>query len=72
MFLRRKDTKGVEECRNLTLYKGLECANYRETSLLSVGREGIWGILIERVISNSDRVIGEEQCGLREGRGCIH
>ena len=57
------------------LYKGkgdrFECANYRGISLLSVVGKVYGGILIERIRVSSDRAIGEEQCGFREGRGCV-
>ena len=52
------------------MYKGkgehFKCAN-----LLSLVGKVYGGILIDRIRSSADRVIGEEQCGLREGRGCI-
>ena len=57
------------------LYKGkgdhLECANYRGISLLSVVGKVYGTILIERIRKSVDRAIGEEQCGFREGRGCV-
>ena len=57
------------------LYKGKgersECANYRGISLLSVVGKVYGGILIDRIRSSVDRAIGEEQCGFREGRGCV-
>ena len=57
------------------LYKGKgehsEFAYYRGTSLLSMEGKLYGGILIDRIRSSVDRVIGEEQCGSREGRGCV-
>merc|ERR1739841_243457 len=56
------------------LYKGkgdpLECKNHRGKSLLSVPGKVYGRILIERVIENSERQIGEEQSGFRKGRSC--
>ena len=44
-----------------------ESANYWGISLLSVVDKVCGGILIDRIRSSVDRVIGEEQCGFREG-----
>ena len=57
------------------LYKGkgsrFECQNYRGISLLSVVGKVYGRILIDRVRKSTDEAIGEEQCGFRQGRGCI-
>ena len=49
----------------MPLYKGKgersECANYRGISLLSVVGKVYGGILIDRIRSSVDRVIGEAQ-----------
>ena len=59
------------------IYKGKgdrsECKNYRGISLLSIpGKVSLYGrILIEKVRSLTERLIGEEQCRFRSGRGCV-
>ena len=57
------------------LYKGKgdrgECKNYRGISLLSIPGKVYGRILIERVRMMTEGKIGEEQCGFRNGRGCI-
>ena len=61
--------------RLVPIYKGKgdkkDCSNYRGISLSSVvgkiyGRE-----LIEKVKNITNNLIGEEQCGFRDGRGCV-
>ena len=57
------------------LYKGngdkCKCSNSRCIRLLSVVG-GLYGkVLIKRVRARTERAVGEEQCGLRQGRGCI-
>ena len=46
------------------------CKNNRGISLLSVPGKVYGRILIERVIENSERQIGEGQSGFRKGRSC--
>ena len=57
------------------LYKGKgdrnDCKNYRGISLLSIPGKVYGRILIERVRVLPERMIGEEQCGFRSGRGCV-
>ena len=57
------------------IYKGKgdrnECKNYRGISLLSIPGKVYGRILIEKVRSLTERLIGEEQCGFRSGRGCV-
>ena len=56
------------------LYKGkgdrLVCSNSRGISLLSVVGKLYGRILIGRIRDCTERVLGEEQCGFRRGRGC--
>ena len=47
-----------------------ECKNYRGISLLSIPSIVYGRILIEKVHSLTEGLIGEEQCGFRSGRGC--
>ena len=57
------------------IYKGKGdksgCKNYRGISLLSIPGKVYGSILIEKVRSLTERLIGEEQCGFRSGRGCV-
>ena len=57
------------------LYKGkgdkCECSNSGGISLLSVVGKLFGRVLIKRVRAGTERAIGEEQCGFRQGRGCI-
>ena len=48
-----------------------ECKNYRGISLLSVPGKVYGRILIEKVCSLTEGLIGEEQFGFRSGRGCV-
>ena len=56
------------------LYKGrgdkCECSNSRGISLLSVVGQLFGRVLIKRVRAGTECAIGEEQCGLSQGRGC--
>ena len=56
------------------IYKGKgdrsECKNYRGISLLSIPGKVYGRILIEKVRSLTERLIGE-QCGFRSGWGCV-
>ena len=57
------------------LYKGkgdkCECSNSRDISLLSVVGKLYGRVLIKRVKAGTECTIGEEQCGFRQGRGCM-
>ena len=57
------------------IYKGKgdkrECTNYRGISLLSVVGKLYGRVLIGRVKRVTEKNIGEEQGGFREGRGCV-
>ncbi len=57
------------------LYKGTgkreECNNYRGISLLSVPGKIYGRILNERMMTITDRSVGDEQGGFRKGRGCV-
>ena len=57
------------------LYKGkgdkCECSNSRGISLLSVVGKLFGRVLINRVRADTECAIGEEQCGFRQGRGCM-
>ena len=59
----------------LPIYKGKgdrnECKNYRGISLLSIPGKVYGRVLIEKVRSITEGLIGEEQCGFRRGRGCV-
>jgi len=48
-----------------------ECRNYRGISLVSVGRKLLSNIILFRLRDAVDKVVREEQCGFRKGRGCI-
>ena len=57
------------------IYKGKgnrsKCKNYRGISLLSIPGKAYGRILIEKVRSLTEGLIGEQQCGFRSGRGCV-
>ena len=57
------------------LYKGKGdkhvCGNYRGISLLSVVGKVYGRVLANRLREGTDRWLSEEQCGFREGRGCV-
>ena len=61
----------------MPLYKGkgdkCEGSNSKLIRLLSVVGKLYGGVLIKRVRVGTDRycAIGEEQCGFRQGRGCM-
>ena len=48
-----------------------ECSNSRNISLLSVVGKLYGRVLIKKVRSITECAIGEEQCGFRQGRGCM-
>ena len=48
-----------------------ECSNTRGIRLLSVVGKLFGRVLIERVRDGTECTIGEEQCGFRQGRGCM-
>ena len=48
-----------------------ECSNSRGFNLLSVVGKLFGRVLIKRVRAGTECVIGEEQCGFRQGRGCM-
>ena len=56
-------------------YKGkgdkCKCSNWRGISLLSVVGKLFSRVLIKRVRAGTECAIGEEQCGFRQGRGCM-
>ena len=57
------------------LYKGkgdkCECSNSRGISLLSEVGELFGRVLNKIVRAGTECAIGEEQCGFRQGRGCM-
>ena len=57
------------------IYKGKgdrsKCKNCRGISLLSIPGKVYGRILIEKVRSQTEGLIGEEQCVFRSGRGCV-
>ena len=57
------------------LYKGkgdiFECSNSRGIALLSVVGKLFGKVLIKRVRARTECTIGEEQCGFRQGTGCM-
>ena len=57
------------------IYKGKGdrsiCKNYRGRSILSIPGKVYGRILIEKVHSLTEGLIGKEQCGFRSGRGCV-
>ena len=48
-----------------------ECSNSRGISLLSVVGKLFGRALIKSVRAGTECAIGEEQCGFRQGRGCM-
>ena len=61
--------------RIVPLYKGkgdkCECSNSRGISLLGVVGKLFGRVLIKGVRAGTECAIGEEQCGFRQGRGCM-
>ena len=59
----------------MPLYKGKgdkwECSNTRVISLLSVVGKLYGRVMIQRVRAGTECAIGDEQCGFRQGRGCM-
>ena len=59
----------------MPLYKGkgdkCECRNSRGIRLLSVVGKLFGRVLIKRVRAGAECAIGVEQCGFRQGRGCM-
>ena len=57
------------------LYKGkgdkCECSNSRGISLLSVINKLYGRLLMKRVTVRTEFAIGEEQCEIRQDRGCM-
>ena len=49
-----------------------ECSNSRGINLLSVVGKLFGRVLIKRVRAGTEFAIREEQCGFRQGRGCIY
>ena len=47
------------------------CGNLRGTSLLSVADMRRNRVLIKRITAGTEYLIGEEQCGFIQGRGCM-
>ncbi len=60
----------------MLIYKGKgkreECTSYRDISLLSVPGKIYGRILNERMMKVTDKSVGDEQEGFREGRGCVN
>ena len=48
-----------------------ECSNSKGISLLSLVLKLFGRVLIKRVRAGTECTIGEEQCGFRQGRGCM-
>ena len=48
-----------------------ECRNYRGISLVSVGSKLLSKMILFRLRDAVDKVLREEQCGFRKGRGCV-
>ena len=48
-----------------------ECRNYRGISLVSVGSKLLSNMILFRLRHSVDKVLREEQCGFRKGRGCV-
>ena len=48
-----------------------ECRNYRGISLVSVGSKLLSNMILFRLRDAVDKVLREEQCGFRKGRGCV-
>ena len=48
-----------------------ECHNYRGINLVSVGSKLLSNLILFRLRDTVDKVLREEQCGLRKGRECV-
>ena len=48
-----------------------ECRNHRGISLVSVGSKLLSNMILLRLRHAVDKVLREEQCGFRKGRGCV-
>ena len=48
-----------------------ECSNYRGICLLRVVVKLYGKVLIERVKKKANDNVSDEQCGFRDGRGCV-
>ena len=48
-----------------------ECRSYRGINLVSVGRKLLSNLILFRLRDAVDKVLREEQCGFRKGRGCV-
>ena len=48
-----------------------ECGNSTVNSLFNVVGKLFGRVLTERIRAGTNCAIGEEQCGLRKGRGCM-
>ena len=48
-----------------------ECSNSRGISFLSVVGKLYGRVLIKRIRDGTECAVGEEQCGFRQGRGCM-
>ena len=49
-----------------------ECCNYQGISLVSVSSKLLSNMILFRLRDAVDKVLREEQCGLRKGRGCVN
>ena len=74
-FDRSRAPRDFRDFCMVPVYKGkgdkYECGNYRGISLMSVVGKVYGRVLIDRVREGTEAFIGEEQCGFREGRGCV-
>ena len=48
-----------------------ECRNYRGISLISVGSKLLSNMILFRLRDAVDKILWEEQCGFRKGRGSV-
>ena len=49
-----------------------ECRNYRGISLVFVGSKLLSNKMLFRLRDAADKVLREEHCGFRKGRGCVN
>ena len=49
----------------------MNVGNYRGISLVSVGSKLLSNMILFRLRDAVDKVLREEQCGFRKGRGCV-
>ena len=73
-FLEKEVSKDFRKTFIQPLYKKgdkSECGNYLGISLVFVGKKLLSNMILFRLRDAVDKVLREEQCGFRKGRGCV-